>query len=236
MTTQPVILSGGSGTRLWPLSRELYPKQLLPLVSDNTMLQETVLRLDGISEVESSIVVCNEEHRFMVAEQLRQIGKPAGSIMLEPEGRNTAPALCLAALVAKPDAILLVMPADHVIVNIQAFQQAISEAAKLAEQDYLVTFGIKPTGPETGYGYIRSGQAITGSSTAVSIDAFVEKPDLATAEQYVNSGGYLWNSGVFMMKASVWLNAIEHFEPTMAETCRKAVKQGRQDQDFFRVD
>ena len=236
MIIQPVILSGGSGTRLWPLSRELYPKQLLPLVTDETLLQETVTRLEGLEHVTAPIVVCNEEHRFMVAEQLRQIDRPAQNIILEPVGRNTAPALSLAALVAKPETILLVMPADHVIQNVPAFQQAISEAASLAAEDYLVTFGIKPTGPETGYGYIRRGKKIEKSTTAVSIESFVEKPDLATAQQYVAGSEYLWNSGVFMMKASVWINAIKHFEPEMAKACEASFNKGKQDNDFFRVD
>lgn len=236
MNIQPVILSGGSGTRLWPLSRELYPKQLLALVSNNTMLQETVARLEGLDDVAAPIVVCNEEHRFMVAEQLRQIGQPAGSIILEPEGRNTAPALNLAALAAKPETILLVMPADHVIQDIPAFQQAVNEAAGLTQQGYLVTFGITPTGPETGYGYIHCGKAIDAATSAVAIDAFVEKPDLQTAQAYIASGDYLWNSGVFMMKASVWLAAITHFEPEMAGVCESAFRQGAQDHDFFRVD
>ena len=236
MVIQPVILSGGSGSRLWPLSREMYPKQLLALVSDNTMLQETVTRLEGLTSVIAPIVVCNEEHRFMVAEQLRQIDTPATNIILEPEGRNTAPALNIAALVAKPEMILLVMPADHVIQDIPVFQQAINEAAVLAEQDYLVTFGIQPDGPETGYGYIHGGNKIGNTNTAVAIDAFVEKPDFETAPQYVAAGEYLWNSGVFMMKASVWLDAIKYFEPEMAAACAIAVNKGQQDNDFFRVD
>ncbi|MDH5444539.1 MAG: mannose-1-phosphate guanylyltransferase/mannose-6-phosphate isomerase [Gammaproteobacteria bacterium] len=236
MKIQPVILSGGSGTRLWPLSRELYPKQLLPLVSNDTMLQETVARLEGIDNVEAPIVVCNEEHRFMVAEQLRQIDNPASNIILEPKGRNTAPALNLAALVSTPETIMLIMPADHVILDIAAFQTAITEAASLADIDYLVTFGITPTGPETGYGYIKSGKKLDSSETAVSINAFVEKPDLATAESYLASGDYFWNSGVFMMKASVWIDAINHFEPEMASSCKMAVEKGHKDQDFFRVD
>ncbi len=236
MIIQPVILSGGSGSRLWPLSRELYPKQLLALVSDNTMLQETVVRLEGLEGVNAAIVICNEEHRFMVAEQLRQVDQMADNIILEPVGRNTAPALNLAALLAKPDAILLVMPADHVIRDVPAFQQAITEASSLAEQDYLVTFGIKPTGPETGYGYIRRGERIEAFASAVAIDSFVEKPDLATAEKYTTSHDYLWNSGVFMMKASVWLEAIKHFEPDMARACEASFIKGQQDNDFFRVD
>ena len=235
MIIQPVILSGGSGSRLWPLSRELYPKQLLALVSDKTMLQETAARLNGLDNVAAPIVVCNEEHRFMVAEQLRLIDKPANNIILEPVGRNTAPALNIAALVAEPDAILLVMPADHVILDVPAFQRAINEAAGLAQQDYLVTFGIKPTGPETGYGYIRSGDKIPKAVSAVSIDTFVEKPDLDTAQKYVASNDYLWNSGVFMMKASVWLAAIQHFEAEMAAKCAAAIDKGEQDKDFFRV-
>lgn len=244
MVIQPIILSGGSGTRLWPLSRELYPKQLLALVSENTMLQETVARLTGLSEISAPVVVCNEEHRFMVAEQLRQFGCPAKNIILEPEGRNTAPALTLAALDAEPDSILLVMPADHVIQDVTAFQDAVNTAAELAAHDYLVTFGIKPTSAETGYGYIKQGKKIEFSGelsgqhagVALDIEAFVEKPDKQTAEGYFQSGGYLWNSGVFMMKASVWCDAINYFQPEIMHACKSAYMAGQQDQDFYRID
>ncbi len=243
---QPVILSGGSGTRLWPLSREYYPKQLLALTSDLTLLQETVLRLhktessNGIQEeglsITKPIIVCNEEHRFLVAEQLRQLDKSAASIILEPVGRNTAPALTLAALDNDSkglDPVLLVMPADHVIRDKAAFHQAVTKGAELASKGYLVTFGIIPTSPETGYGYIKKG-AVEQSS--YEIDCFVEKPDKETAEAYINSGEYLWNSGMFMMRASCWINAIKEQQPDIFSACQKAYEQGSVDGDFYRVD
>ena len=247
MDIQPVILSGGSGTRLWPLSREHYPKQLIALCGDKSLLQDTVLRLDGLEQTSSNadgdftvkapLIIANEEHRFLIAEQLRQISKPFEKIILEPVGRNTAPALTLAALAADrgdDDPILLVMPADHVIQDVAAFQQAILQGAKLASDDYLVTFGIVPDVAETGYGYIRKGDGIDGG--ACEIAQFVEKPDQATAEEYLNSGQYLWNSGMFMMRASVWLNAIEQHQPKMAAACKEACEKGREDVDFYRVD
>ncbi|MDH5436836.1 MAG: mannose-1-phosphate guanylyltransferase/mannose-6-phosphate isomerase, partial [Gammaproteobacteria bacterium] len=239
MIIQPVILAGGSGTRLWPLSRELYPKQLLPLVGDNTMLQETVNRLDGLSsELANPLVICNEEHRFLVAEQVRQLGKQCASIILEPVGRNTAPALTLAALAAKAagtDPVLFVMPADHVIQNTVAFHQATQKATLLAEEGGLVTFGIVATGPETGYGYIKRGLQL-GSSTSYQVDSFVEKPDAKTAEGYIATGDYYWNSGMFMMKASVWLEEIAIHRADILSACEKAWQGGAQDQDFYRVD
>jgi len=231
MKLQPVILSGGSGTRLWPLSRELYPKQLLCLVGNETLLQQTIARLEGIGEMSDPIVVCNEEHRFLVAEQLREKGISAGQIILEPVGRNTAPALTLAALASREDGndtLLLVMPADHVIRNIEAFQTAVRQAAGLAEQGKLVTFGIVPQSPETGYGYIRQGQ--NGD-----VAAFVEKPDAATAATYVQSGEYLWNSGMFLLRASVWLEELNRHEPGMLEACKQALAGSQQDGDFRRV-
>lgn len=239
MQLQPVILSGGSGTRLWPLSRELYPKQLLPLLGDNTMLQETVLRLAGLEQdmdVLSPVIVCNEEHRFMVAEQLRQIDVTPSAIMLEPAGRNTAPALTLAALHVsrqQADTVLLVLPADHVIQDTAAFHRAVQEGFELAGQDDFITFGIVPTAAETGFGYIHKGTAI--SNNTFLLDAFVEKPDQQTAENYIATGEYLWNSGMFMMKASRWCQAIEKFAPDIFDKCRNAVNNGSTDYDFFRA-
>jgi len=234
---QPVILSGGSGTRLWPLSRQLYPKQLLPLVSNDTMLQETVGRLEGIDNLSAPLIICNEEHRFLVAEQLRSIDKAAEKIILEPVGRNTAPALTLAALamVDTPETILLVMPADHVIQNVVAFQSAVNDAALLAQQGYLVTFGIVPDSAETGYGYIQRGDAIAGHD-ALKIKSFVEKPDIDTAETYLASGEYYWNSGMFMMTVATWLEEIKQHCPDIYQHCEKAYRKGKQDLDFYRVD
>ncbi|WP_034298642.1 mannose-1-phosphate guanylyltransferase/mannose-6-phosphate isomerase [Herbaspirillum sp. RV1423] len=222
---QPVILSGGSGTRLWPFSREQHPKQLLPLVGVDTMLQATALRVQGSRDyalIEAPIVVCNEEYRFITAEQLRAVGKASKHIVLEPVGRNTAPALTLAALLAAQDnndPVLLVMPADHVIRDVGAFQEAIRKAVPHAAAGAMVTFGIVADRPETGYGYIQRGQAV---EDAHAIARFVEKPDAATAQRYLDSGEYLWNSGLFMMRASVWLRAIDHFQPAMAQACRAA--------------
>jgi mannose-1-phosphate guanylyltransferase/mannose-6-phosphate isomerase len=241
MILQPVILSGGAGTRLWPLSREQYPKQLLSFQGELSLLQETVQRLEGLAarvgEIAHPIVVCNEEHRFLVAEQLRHIGSPASAILLEPVGRNTAPALTVAALASRQqheDALLLVLPADHVIAEPAVFQQAVATAAALAEQGRLVTFGIVPDRPETGFGYIRKGQAI-GATGAAAIDAFVEKPDEATARDYL-AGQYLWNSGMFVLRASVWLAQIERLQPAMAQACRQAFEQAKRDLDFCRLD
>lgn len=235
---KPVILSGGSGTRLWPLSRKMYPKQFLPLVNDKSMLQETVERLQGLPQLSGSIsIVCNEEHRFLVAEQIREIDVNIDHLILEPEGRNTAPALTLAALsnqLDHNDDYLLVLPADHSIQRIEAFQDAVAEAMKLAEQDYLVTFGIVPTRAETGYGYIQLGEEIDNKSN--KINQFVEKPDLLTAQQYLDSGKYLWNSGMFMMKASVWLESIGQFHPEILRCCEDAIANKGIDQDFMRPD
>ncbi|MDX5409931.1 MAG: mannose-1-phosphate guanylyltransferase/mannose-6-phosphate isomerase [Thauera sp.] len=241
MTIKSVILSGGSGTRLWPASRESYPKQLLPLTGEHSLLQETAARLKGFAAVEVDprpLVVTNEEYRFIIAEQLRQMGVRAPQIVLEPVGRNTAPALTLAALVAEEegDPILLVMPADHVITDLPAFQQAIAVGAKAAAGGALVTFGIVPDHPETGYGYIRAGEAVDAGEGARALLEFVEKPDRATAERYVDSGAYFWNSGIFMMRASVWLTAITRFNPDMANACRAAIAGRSHDADFIRLD
>jgi len=232
MKINPVILSGGSGTRLWPLSREQYPKQLLCLLGEQTLLQQTVSRLDGMEHVADPLLVCNEEHRFLIAEQLRQLGKTPADIILEPVGRNTAPALTLAALTllktAPDDELMLVMPADHVIQDNKKFHAAVREGIALAEKGQLVTFGIVPATPETGYGYIKKGD---GNEVA----AFVEKPDAETAGRYLASGEYLWNSGMFMMLASVWLDELNRFHPAMLEACKAAYEQGRRDGEFFRV-
>lgn len=244
MKIQPVILSGGSGSRLWPMSREHYPKQLLPLVGDKTMLQTTIQRLEGLHDFLGAedgmlepIVVCNEEHRFLVAEQLRQIGTKPSSIILEPVGRNTAPALTLAAINAESagDPVLLVMPADHVIRDRESFLRTVAQGAVLAGQGCLVTFGIVPGRAETGYGYIRQGSPAGRASGARYIAAFVEKPDAVTAEDYWKSGQYLWNSGIFMMRASVWLQELLRFRPDIVQSCQVAYRQGKQDQDFYRV-
>ncbi|UXA47632.1 mannose-1-phosphate guanylyltransferase/mannose-6-phosphate isomerase [Xanthomonas prunicola] len=230
----PIILSGGSGTRLWPLSRESYPKQFLPLVGDKSMLQSTWLRAAPVAG-HAPIVVANEEHRFMAAEQLQQLGVKPSAILLEPKGRNTAPAIAVAALEATRDGadpLLLVLPSDHVIQNEAAFQTAVTLAATAAEQGKLVTFGIKPTAPETGYGYIKAG-AGTGVS---AVERFVEKPDLATAQSYLASGEYYWNSGMFLFRASRYLEELRKFHPAIADACQKAWKGGKRDADFTRLD
>lgn len=234
----PVILAGGSGTRLWPLSRELYPKQLIDIYDENTMVQNTVLRLEGIDNITSPIVVCNESHRFMTAEQLRKIEVDAQAIILEPMGRNTAPAIALAALKAmenEQDPVLLVLPADHVIEKNNEFHQVVDAGNELACKDHLITFGIIPSSPETGYGYIKKAETLDQESKAARIDSFVEKPDLKTANEYLESGQYCWNSGMFMFKASSILNELEKYAPDMLEACKQVIKTGEQDLDFFRL-
>lgn len=304
MIIQPVILSGGSGTRLWPLSREHYPKQLLPLYGEETLLQQTVMRIGNLKGAKPPIVVCNEEHRFLIGEQLLEIGVKPASLILEPVGRNTAPALTLAALSlseADRKTVLLVMPADHVIRDNDAFLAAVSVGASMAEQGYLVTFGIVPTSPETGYGYIKCGSPFSPQSSVLRpqssvsgpqsseldsqssslspqhsvlstqpsvlshqssgfesqssvlstqsfvlspqpsvlspscIDSFVEKPDAETAARYLASGGYLWNSGMFMLRADVWLTELGCHEPAIRKSCEQAIRDGRQDGDFHRI-
>jgi mannose-1-phosphate guanylyltransferase/mannose-6-phosphate isomerase len=233
----PVILSGGSGTRLWPLSRELFPKQLLPLVGKGTMLQETLTRLTGADDIAPPIVVCNESHRFLVAEQLQQLRVQKGSILLEPVGRNTAPAVAIAALavVHGPQSdgqVLLVLPADHVIRDVKAFRNAVNEGRKAAQAGNLVTFGVIARTPETGYGYIRRAE---GAGPAYPVAQFVEKPTLATAKQYVESGQYYWNSGMFMFLARKFLDELRAFEPAMYEACVKAFNAAKRDLDFVRL-
>ena len=238
MQLQPIVLSGGSGTRLWPLSREKYPKQLLPLIGNDSLLQATLLRVDGTPGVElaAPMVVSNEDYRFVIAEQLRTMGKP-GSIVLEPKGRNTAPALTIAALAAtrdNRDPVLLVMPADHVMTDKAAFQSAVGSGAQLAAKGAIVTFGITPDAPETGYGYIQAGAAFDAGARLIA--RFVEKPDLQTAQGYLDAGTYLWNSGIFMMKASVWLHTIAQCRGDILSACTAAFDKGSTDGEFVRVD
>ena len=265
MTLYPVILAGGSGTRLWPLSREYYPKQFLPLMGERSLLQETLSRLEGMSGVAAPLIVCNEAHRFLVVDQVRELGITISSVIVEPVGRNTAPALTLASLKlvgADPgsggDPVMLVMPADHAILDLEAFRAAVRVGASLAESGDLVTFGVAPNAPETGYGYIRKGEIIEavpsgpadrsqGSLTedargraapshpvAQRVSAFVEKPDLAVAKTYVESGEYFWNSGIFMMRASVWLAELGRRRPDIAKACHVAHSNGHVDGDFYR--
>lgn len=237
----PVIMAGGTGSRLWPMSRELYPKQFLRLHGEQSMLQETVTRLNGLGACEP-LVICNEEHRFLVAEQLRQINRLSKNIILEPVGRNTAPAITLAALSAIDegnDPLLLVLAADHVIENPEAFHQAVQNAIPLAGEGKLVTFGIVPTGPETGYGYIQRGMELSGNPESVfRVQRFVEKPNLPTALQYLESGEYYWNSGMFLFRAKRFLEEMATFRPDILQACLKAIETLEPDeqQNFIRVD
>jgi len=236
---QPVILSGGSGTRLWPLSREAYPKPLLRLLGDHSLLQETALRLEGLAaegDPLAPMVVCNEEHRFETAEQLRDAGHAASTIILEPAGRNTAPALSAAALElarAGDDPVMLVLPADHLIRDAAAFRRSVRAAARHAEEGDFVVFGVRPDRPETAYGYLRAGAALGDS--ARRLDAFVEKPDAARAADYVRSGAYAWNSGMFMLRASCWNRLIVRFRPDIASASASAWSASQRDGAFLRL-
>ena len=231
MSICPVIMAGGSGTRLWPLSRAAHPKQFLMLHGEDTMLQATVKRLSGL-DIQASITICNEEHRFFVAEQLREIDK-LGSIILEPVGRNTAPAIALAALTAKDDPLLLVLAADHVIQDEDAFREAVIRAIPLAEAGKLVTFGIVPSAPHTGYGYIKRGNDV---GEGFEVDAFVEKPSSDVAQDYFSSGDYYWNSGMFLFRASNYLEELKKFRPDILEQCQGSVMDVKTDLDFLRID
>ena len=234
----PVILAGGSGTRLWPLSRQLYPKQLIDIYNEKTMLQNTLLRLEGLETTGSPIIVCNEDHRFMAAEQLRSIQIDPLAIILEPVGRNTAPAIALAALQAmedEKDPILLVLPADHVIEEVIEFHNAIKAGHDFAQKNNLITFGIIPDSPETGYGYIKKGDLLESGTGACKIEEFVEKPDLETAKKLFDSGSYCWNSGMFMFKASVIIKELEKHAPDIMMPCKGLIEAGVQDLDFFRL-
>ncbi len=236
----PVILSGGAGTRLWPLSRALYPKQLLPLTSDRTLIQETAARVSDSARFAAPIVVCNAEHRFIVAEQLAAAGIEPQAIILEPQGRNTAPAAAIAALriaESAPDALMLVMPSDHVITDAPAFLDAITRAAEIAVNDRrLVTFGIAPDAPETGYGYIRRGTALDGGQDGYAVTEFTEKPDAETAAGYLSSGDYFWNSGIFLFPVTAYLEELEQFAPEVLTACRRAIAGAHPDLAFERLD
>lgn len=233
----PIILCGGSGTRLWPLSRETYPKQFLALGGDGvSMLQDTATRLDGLSLAipkRSPLVVCNSEHRFLAAQQLHEAGVGAARLILEPAGRNTAPALTLAAFAADPQAILLAMPADHIVTNAEKLHQAVEDAWPLARDGAMVTFGVVADRPETGYGYIQKSQAVDGTA-AFAIQSFEEKPSLELAQAYIASGNYLWNSGLFMVRVDQWLKAMAALQPAMFQACRAAMERSSRDMDFTR--
>jgi mannose-1-phosphate guanylyltransferase / mannose-6-phosphate isomerase len=235
----PVILSGGSGTRLWPMSRALYPKQLLALTGENSLLQQTARRLADDAAFGVPLIIANEEHRFIIAEQMREIGIVPAALILEPVGRNTAPAATIAALrlaAEEPDALMLVMPSDHTIVDAAAYRAAIARAAAAARAGNLVTFGVAPERAETGYGYIARGRALDGLATAFAVAAFVEKPDPANAERYAASGDYFWNSGIFLFPAALYLAEIERLRPAMLAACRRALAGAQSDHDFIRLD
>ncbi|WP_163370196.1 mannose-1-phosphate guanylyltransferase/mannose-6-phosphate isomerase [Endozoicomonas acroporae] len=261
MNLIPIIISGGCGSRLWPQSRALYPKQFLPLVNDQTMFQSTVARLDGLDAAGAPVVIANEDHRFLVAEQLRQMGRSAEAIILEPVGRNTAPAVALAALKVlehtdhQEEPVLLVLAADHVIQDEKAFHRAVEAAMPTTMEGKLVTFGIVPAHPETGYGYIKAGDKLMGNqgagdktaepespthdtslTTIFSVTEFVEKPDQETARGYLASGDYYWNSGLFLFKASRYLKELKQFRPDILAACEKAMMVQNPDLDFIRLD
>ncbi len=240
----PVVMSGGVGSRLWPLSREHFPKQLMPLTGgEYSLFQETLIRISGISEIGPSIIVCNENHRFMIAAQMQAVNMNPETIILEPVGRNTCPAIAVATLDAAKngaDPVLLVMPADHLITDSDLFASAVEIGNTIAEAGKIITFGIVPNRPETGYGYIKKGESFrTGQSadgSAFLVSEFSEKPDLERARSYLESGNYLWNSGMFMFKPSVFLRELEQFAPSILDSCRKAYEKARRDLDFIRLD
>jgi mannose-1-phosphate guanylyltransferase/mannose-6-phosphate isomerase len=234
----PVILSGGAGTRLWPLSRASYPKQLLKLSSQRTMLQDTVAR--GLIDVgfAAPLLVCNEDHRFLVDDQLQQIGIKPQAILLEPTARNTGPAIAAAALwllARDPDALMLVQPSDHVIASPADFHRAVMRGLAAAQDGRLVTFGIKPVRPDTGYGYIQSGEQLAGGDGVFTVDRFVEKPDRETAQRFIDSGAFFWNSGIFLLSARAYLGELSRINPVMLEACERAVRDGQEDLSFFRL-
>jgi mannose-1-phosphate guanylyltransferase/mannose-6-phosphate isomerase len=235
----PVVLSGGSGTRLWPLSRALSPKQLLPLLSEKSLLQETVLRVGDAHQFAPPLVIANDEHRFLVAEQLREIGVKPQALVLEPQGRNTAPAICVAALLLSaedPDALMLVLPSDHSIGHRAAFVAGVERAAAAARSGALVTFGITPDHAEVGYGYIRRGLPWPGIGGCFTVAEFVEKPDAARAARLLAAGDYYWNSGMFVLPAGLYLKELGRRDAAMVEACRRAVAAAKRDHDFLRLD
>jgi len=233
----PVILSGGAGTRLWPLSRRLRPKQFLELASSRSLFADTLARVRG-DQFADPVIICNEDHRFLVAEEFRQVEMDYQSIVLEPVARNTAPAIAVAAAMiaaVNPDSLMLVLPSDHVIGDVRAFLSAVDTAARAAEDQSLVTFGIDPTGPETGYGYIQTGASLENLNGCSRISRFVEKPDAETAAAYLASGDYVWNSGMFMFSAGAYLQELDRFYPEMVLACKEAVQGGETDLTFFRL-
>jgi mannose-1-phosphate guanylyltransferase/mannose-6-phosphate isomerase len=236
---QPVILSGGSGTRLWPMSRTFYPKQLLPLVGKTSLLQQAVARVADRPGFAASLIIANEEHRFVIAEQLRAVGVTPQALLLEPVGRNTAPAACIAALrlaEASPDALMLVMPSDHTIDDPVAFHQAVEHAAAAARAGFLVTFGVAPERPEIGYGYIERGAAIAAAEGAFAVARFIEKPDAERAADYLAVGDFFWNSGIFLFPAALYLKELERLRPDMLAACRASLAGAKADADFIRLD
>lgn len=239
----PVILSGGAGTRLWPASRELYPKQLLPLVGDKSLLADTALRVGSTGSFAAPIVICNEAHRFLVAEEMRRVSEETGwqhgSIILEPCGRNTAPAAAVAAVhlaESDPDALMLLLPSDHAVADGDAFRDAVIQGSYAAAARYLVTFGMSPSRPETGYGYIRTGEALAGLEGCYQVAQFVEKPDHATAKRYLNDGTYSWNSGVFLLPVRTFLDELARLHPDILEAAYGALENAQSDMDFLRLD
>ena len=243
MKLTPILMAGGGGTRLWPLSREHYPKQFLELF-EKTLFQNTLIRLDGLEsvvEILPPVIICNEAHRFLVIDQGSQISKTFKTIILEPEGRNTAPALTVAALHQNQnnnDSIIIMMPADHIVTEIDSFHMAVKAGIEMAKNDYLVTFGIKPSQPETGYGYIQAADKIETceGQEVFAIGGFTEKPNLSVAKKYLDSGNYFWNSGIYMMKASVWLQKIQQCQKSIYDACEGAFRFGETDGIFFRLD
>jgi len=238
MSIHPVVLSGGSGTRLWPLSRKHYPKQLLALNSDNTLLQETLKRV-SVNGFEPPVVICNNQHRFIVAEQIREIGIDIDTVILEHAGRNTAPAAAVAAMVLRehdPDAVILMLPSDHIVENLDAFMKSIETARAAAEADHLVTFGIEPSGPETGYGYILGGEELSEAPGCYRVERFIEKPDPEKARAMIDAGGHSWNSGMFLFRADCYLEELKRLHPEIFDCCSRAVAADIRDMDFRRLD